>query len=101
MPQRRKPIKQRPKVEDESTGNPPEKHGPHQPGDEALPGKGGTKAGLNRYAGLGRRGPADEVHRRPPRTTGDTKKNEGKPKGKQKLEMGEVKGIARKKREPW
>lgn len=101
MPQRRGPIKQRPKVEDESTGNPPERYGPHQPWDEALPGSGGTKAGLNKYSGLGRRTHAKAEHRRPPRVGGDTKENLGKPKGKQELEQGEVKGIARKKREPW
>ncbi|HET9983941.1 MAG TPA: hypothetical protein VFQ38_10155 [Longimicrobiales bacterium] len=50
MPHRKRPITQRPKVEDESIGNPPERHGPHQPYDEALPGKGGRLGGLNRQA---------------------------------------------------
>lgn len=53
MPQRKKPITQRPKAEDESTGNPPERHGKHRAADEALPGKGGTKAGLNKQSGGG------------------------------------------------
>jgi hypothetical protein len=79
LPQRRKPITQRPKVEDESTGNPPDRRGPHQPWDEALPGRGGTKAGLNRYSGLGRRGSSKTGHRRPPSVGGDTKENLGKP----------------------
>lgn len=48
MPQRKEPIKQRPKVEDESTGKPDEHHGKHQEKDEALPGKGGNKGGLNK-----------------------------------------------------
>lgn len=53
MPQRPKPIKQRARFEDESTGNPPGHRGPHQPGDEALAGKGSKKGGLNRQAGDG------------------------------------------------
>jgi hypothetical protein len=53
MPQRKKPIKQRPKVEDESTGNPTEYHGKHREQDEALPGRGGTKGGLNKNSGGG------------------------------------------------
>lgn len=81
MPQQKGPIKQRPKVEDESIGNPPEKHGPHQPYDESLPGSGGTKGGLNRYAGAGRRGSSGEKHRRAAQPTGGTKENRGKPKG--------------------
>jgi hypothetical protein len=51
MPQRKEPIKERPKAEDESTGNPPERHGKHRENDEALPGKGSTKAGLNKQSG--------------------------------------------------
>lgn len=81
MPQRKVPIKQRPKVEDESTGNPPERHGPHQPWDEALPGRGGTKGGLDKYSGLGRRGGGKGSHRHPPRVGGDTKERRRRPKG--------------------
>lgn len=54
MPQEKQPITRRPKVEDESTGNPSEHHGKHQPWDEALPGSGGSKGGLNRQAGAAR-----------------------------------------------
>lgn len=53
MPKRKGPIKQRPKVEDESTGNPPERHGVHRQGDEALPGKGSRRGGLDKQAGAG------------------------------------------------
>lgn len=67
MPHRRKPIKQRPKFEDESIGNPPERHGPHREDDEALPGSGGDKGGLNKYSGDGTLG---------------TKQNEGLPRGR-------------------
>jgi hypothetical protein len=79
MPQRKGPIKQRPKVEDESTGNPPEHHGPHQPGDEGLPGRGGTKGGLNKYSGLQGRGKGS--HRHAPGVGGDTKERRRRPKG--------------------
>lgn len=82
MPQRRKPIKQRPKVEEESIGNPPIRKGKHQPWDEALPGSGGTKGGLNKYSGLGRRTGTKARHRRPPIVGGDTKENLGKPRGR-------------------
>jgi hypothetical protein len=53
MPHRKKPIKQRPKVEDESTGNPREYHGKHGEDDESLPGRGGRKGGLNKASGRG------------------------------------------------
>lgn len=53
MPHRKKPITFRPKTEDESIGNPPGRRGPHREGDEALPGKGGTKGGLNKASGAG------------------------------------------------
>lgn len=82
VPQRRKPITRRPKVEDESTGNPPDRRGPHQPWDEGLPGKGGTKGGLNRYSGVARRGSTKTAHRRSPAPGGDTKENRGRPKGR-------------------
>ena len=51
MPQRKEPIKERPKVEDETTGNPSEHHGKHREQDEALPGKGSSKGGLNKQSG--------------------------------------------------
>jgi hypothetical protein len=53
MPQQKQPITERPKVEDESTGHGSERHGTHREGDEALPGRGGDKGGLNRDAGRG------------------------------------------------
>jgi len=51
MPQQKQPITERPRVEDESTGNGSERHGKHREGDEALPGKGSSKGGLNKEAG--------------------------------------------------
>lgn len=86
MPKKKEPIKQRPKVEDESTGNPPEKHGKHQPGDEGLPGKGGSKGGLNRYSGVARREGAGSKHRRAPDPGPGTKQNRGRPKGHERGE---------------
>lgn len=91
MPQANEPIKERPKVEDESTGNPPEKHGKHREDDEGLPGKGGTKGGLNKYSGVGRREGADSEHRSAPDPTTGTKKNRGRPKGDSKSDEGETK----------
>jgi hypothetical protein len=81
VPQRKRPITQRPKVEDESTGNPPVRRGKHQPWDEALPGKGGTKAGLNKYSGVSRRTHARARHRRPPTVGGGRKENLGRAEG--------------------
>ena len=51
MPQQKQPITQKPKVEDEHTGHGSEKHGKHREQDEALPGKGSTKGGLNKDSG--------------------------------------------------
>jgi hypothetical protein len=51
MPQRKQPIKERPNVEDESTGNGSDYRGKHREQDEALPGKGSTKGGLNKQSG--------------------------------------------------
>jgi hypothetical protein len=56
MPKQRQPITERPKVEDESTGNGSEFHGKHREGDEALPGRGSTKGGMNRDSSDGTRG---------------------------------------------
>ena len=53
MPKQNQPITDRPKVEDESTGNGTERHGKHRETDVALPGKGSTKGGLNKDAGEG------------------------------------------------
>ena len=50
MPQRKQPITEKPKVEDESLGHGSEKHGKHKEQDEALPGKGSTKGGLNKQS---------------------------------------------------
>ena len=76
VPQRREPIKQRPKVEDESTGNGTEVHGKHREDDEALPGKGSALGGLNRASGAGResRGRGDRDERGP---SGGTRQNRG------------------------
>lgn len=62
MPQQNRPITRRPKTEDESTGNGSELHGKHREDDEALPGKGSTKGGLNRDAGGGTGRRAQEEH---------------------------------------
>ena len=51
MPQRKQPITDKPKVLDQSTGEGSEKHGKHREQDEALPGKGSTKGGLNKQSG--------------------------------------------------
>ena len=51
MPQRNEPITERPKIEDESTGEPTVHHGTHRQEDEALPGSGGDKGGLNKQSG--------------------------------------------------
>jgi hypothetical protein len=64
MPQRKQPITEKPKVEDESTGTGTERHGLHRQNDEALPGSGGTKGGLNKNT-----------------SGGGEKQNEGLPRG--------------------
>ena len=51
MPQEKQPITKAPKIEDESTGNGSDRHGKHKQQDEALPGKGSTKGGLNKQSG--------------------------------------------------
>ena len=51
MPDRERPLKARPKEEDESTGQTTEHHGKHKEQDEALPGKGSEKGGLNKQSG--------------------------------------------------
>lgn len=56
MPKQNRPIVERAKVEDESTGRGSERHGAHREGDEALPGRDSTKGGLNRDAGSSRKG---------------------------------------------
>ena len=48
MPQQEKPVTQRPKDHDETTGDGREQHGKHRETDEALPGRGSTKGGLNK-----------------------------------------------------
>lgn len=70
MPQQKRPIVERPKVEDESTGRGTEQHGKHREDDEALAGRGSSKGGLNRDAGRSRegrptRGTPGESSRRP------------------------------------
>lgn len=50
MPKQERPVTHRPKIEDESTGNGSERHGKHREEDEALPGKGSSVGGLNKYA---------------------------------------------------
>lgn len=73
MPQRKEPITFRPKTEDESTGNPPGFRGLHRENDEALPGSGGTKGGLNKAAGRGTLG---------------TRQNSGLPRGRSRKAKG-------------
>ena len=51
MPTDGQPVTKKPKVEDEHTGAGTQKHGKHREQDEALPGKGSTKGGLNKQAG--------------------------------------------------
>ena len=51
MPQEKQPITKKAKVEDESVGHGSVKHGKHKEQDEALPGKGSTKGGLNKDSG--------------------------------------------------
>jgi hypothetical protein len=63
MPKQRQRITERPKVEDESTGNGSEFHGKHREGDEALPGRGSTKGGMNRDSGDGTKGGRQNVTR--------------------------------------
>jgi hypothetical protein len=43
MPHRKKPIRSRPKSEDESIGNPPEHHGKHRAEDESRAARGATR----------------------------------------------------------
>jgi hypothetical protein len=50
MPKQEQPITHRPKQEDEHTGRGQDRHGAHRQDDEALPGKGSEKAGLNRQS---------------------------------------------------
>jgi hypothetical protein len=85
MPQQKKPITERPGVEDESTGTGSEFHGTHRQDDEALPGRGSEKGGLNRNAGespneTGTAGgrPQEEHGRRNPgsRSPGSTQKTD-------------------------
>lgn len=55
MPQANEPIKKRPKVEDESTGDPEqveERHGKHREEDSGVAGKGSEKGGMNKEAGV-------------------------------------------------
>ena len=56
MPKQEQPVTHRPTVEDESVGNGSERHGKHREDDEALPGKGSTKGGMNKDSGRDRGG---------------------------------------------
>lgn len=58
MPQEKQPITRKAKVEDESLGHGSEKHGKHKEQDEALPGKGSTKGGLNKDSGANAKDPS-------------------------------------------
>ena len=51
MPQQKQPVTRKPKVEDESVGRGEEKHGKHREQDEALPGRGSSKGGMNKDSG--------------------------------------------------
>jgi hypothetical protein len=68
MPQSNRPITDRPKVEDESTGDPgqvEERHGKHREEDPGTDGKGSEKGGMNRDAGPGRPGGPKESRQEP------------------------------------
>jgi hypothetical protein len=68
MPQSNRPITDRPKVEDESTGDPgqvEERHGKHREEDPGTAGKGSEKGGVNRDAGPGRPGGPKESRQEP------------------------------------
>lgn len=68
MPQADRPITHRPKVEDESTGDPAEveeRHGKHREEDPGKDGKGSEKGGLNRDSGEGRPGGPKESRQKP------------------------------------
>jgi hypothetical protein len=64
MPKQNQPITRRTNAEKESVASTREHHGKHRENDEALPGRGSTKGGLNRSSG-----------------TGGRKQNSGLPKG--------------------
>jgi hypothetical protein len=51
MPQQNRPITDRPKVEDTSTGSPDRQEGKPQPHDQSVAGKGSEKGGLNTSGG--------------------------------------------------
>lgn len=76
MPKQHKPITERSRVEDESTGHGTEHHGLHRQDDESLPGKGSRKGGLNRQAGGG---------------TAGTAQNQGRPRGSSSKPRGQRK----------
>jgi hypothetical protein len=68
MPQSDRPITDRPKVEDESTGDPKqveERHGKHREEDPGTDGRGSEKAGTNRDSGSGRPGGPKESRQEP------------------------------------
>lgn len=56
MPQQKQPLTHAPRVEEESVGTGSERHGKHREGDEALPGKGSTKGGMNKDSGRDHQG---------------------------------------------
>jgi hypothetical protein len=64
MPKQKQPVTRRPNAEEERGTGTREYHGKHREEDEALPGRGSTKGGLNRSSG-----------------TSGRKQNTGLPKG--------------------
>jgi hypothetical protein len=73
MPKEKEPITQRPNPPEESVEETSEYHGKHRENDEALPGSGGTKGGLNKASDGDARGSRQNV--------GQPKGNSGKTRG--------------------
>lgn len=70
MPQSNRPISDRPKVEDSSTGDPEkveERHGKSRQEDTGMPGKGSEKGGLNKDAGTPDEGQSGSKQSRGPK----------------------------------
>jgi hypothetical protein len=70
MPKQERPITERPNPAEGSVQEPREHHGKHREDDEALPGTGSTKGGLNKGSGAGQK-----------QNTGKPKGDSGKPRG--------------------
>jgi hypothetical protein len=79
MPKENEPITQRPNPPEDSVEETREYHGKHREEDEALPGGGGNKGGLNKDSGDG--------------TKGGSRQNIGQPKGN----FGKTRGSSRQR----